>query len=110
DVFVSLDGSTCPYWAPRATRMPIWLSPCRLFANHRSKRTIRPGLRTGTGLRATVLTTLNSVVFSPMLGNLFREIAVDPPAKEQLLQPLHDSPVAKTRVIPSSPGSKQLFP
>src|SRR5437016_10933109 len=43
-----------------------WLSPCRLFANHRSRRTIRPELRTGTGLRATVLTTLISVVFISM--------------------------------------------
>ena len=43
-----------------------WLSPCRLFANHRSRRTIRPESRTGTGLSATALTTLNSVVFSPI--------------------------------------------
>src|SRR4030095_11877882 len=42
-----------------------------------------------------------------MLLDLFREITVEAAAQKQLLQPIHDSPGARTRVIPSSIVSKR---
>jgi hypothetical protein len=41
-------------------------------------------------------------LFFQVLLNLFGEIAVKTMARNQLLEPVHDSPLASTRVIPSS--------
>src|SRR6266403_3726521 len=46
-------------------------------------------------------------LFFNMLPDLFRKFAVEPAARKQSLKPTHDSPRAKTRVIPSSIFSKR---
>src|SRR6266568_5471452 len=46
-------------------------------------------------------------LFFEVLLNLFGEIAVEAASRKQLFQPHHDSPGAKTRVIPSSIFSKR---